>query len=156
MIMLPYNKPLCTALMLAGLILVFGTTAHSQTAGGSVEARIDARIEAAVKKIQDACANDVKTYCSNVSPGEGRLALCMMAHEDKVGSKCEYALFTATRNLDRALDRIEQTADACWEDIEKHCANIAEGGGRIAQCLVSKKASLQSSCQSMLNKFPSK
>jgi hypothetical protein len=151
MIMLPY-KSLCTALMLAAMIPALGTTALSQSAGGSVEARVDA----AVKKIQDACGNDVKTYCGNVTPGDGRLALCMMAHEDKISNKCDYALFSAARNLDRALDRIEQTADACWDDIEKHCSNIADGGGRIAQCLVSKKASLQSSCQSMLNKFPSK
>jgi hypothetical protein len=44
---------------------------------------LETRIAAAVKKIQDACANDVKAYCSNVTLGEGRLALCMMAHEEQ-------------------------------------------------------------------------
>jgi hypothetical protein len=152
---MPYTS-LCAALMLAGTISAFGSLAHAQSAGGSVESQIDARVDAAVKKIQDACSDDVRTYCSNVTPREGRLVLCMMAHEDKVSNKCEYALFSAARNLERALDRIEQTADACWEDIEKHCSNVAEGGGRVAQCLVSKKASLQSSCQTMLSKFPGK
>ena len=132
-------------------ILMFHAPAHSQSDGP-----LEARIAAAAKTIQDACSADVKTYCSNVTPGEGRLVLCMMAHEDKVSTKCEYSLFEASRNLERTLDRIEMTADACWNDIEKHCANLDAGGGRILNCLASKKASLQGSCQAALSKFPGK
>jgi Cysteine rich repeat len=150
MLMLPYRS-LGAALILASMSLPSATTAYSQTTG-TAESRLDTRIEAAVKKIQDGCGTDVKTYCSNVTPGDERLALCMMAHEDKVSTQCEYALFSAARNLERAMDRIKQTADACWEEIEKHCSDMA-GGGRIAQCLISKKASLQSSCQTVLTKF---
>ena len=62
-----------------------------------------------------------------MTPGEGRLVLCMMAHEDKVSNKCDYALYAATRNIERAIDRIEQTADACWPDIEKQCSETAPG-----------------------------
>jgi len=51
----------------------------------------------------------------------------MMAHEDKVSNKCDYALYAATRNIERAIDRIEQTADACWPDIEKRCSETAPG-----------------------------
>jgi hypothetical protein len=40
-----------------------------------------------------------------------------MAHEDKISTKCDYALYSASRNLDRAIDSIEQAADACWPDI---------------------------------------
>ena len=28
-------------------------------------------------------------FCGQVTPGEGRLVLCMMAHEDKVSNKCD-------------------------------------------------------------------
>ena len=69
-------------------------------------------------------------FCGQVTPGEGRLVLCMMAHEDKVSNECDYALYSATRNIERAIDRIEQTADACWPDIEKQCSETAPGGGR--------------------------
>ena len=151
MLMLPYRS-LGAALILASMGLPSATIAYSQTTG-TAESRIDTRVEAAAQKIQDGCGTDVKTYCGNVTSGEGRVVLCMMAHEDKVSDKCEYSLFAAARNLERALDRIKQTADACWDDIEKHCSDTA-GGGRIAQCLVSKKASLQSSCQTVLSKFP--
>jgi hypothetical protein len=91
------------------------------------------RVKNAEQKLRLACGDDVTKYCSTVTPGEGRLLFCMMAHEDKISTKCDYALYSAARNLDRAIDIIEQAADACWSDIEKLCADVPEGGGRIAQ-----------------------
>ena len=115
--------------------------------------RLVARAEAAAKTIQDACSPDVTKFCSQVTPGEGRLVLCMMAHEDKVSDKCDHALYSATRNIERAIDRIEQTAEACWPDIEKQCSETAPGGGRVAQCLVAKKASLSKEGSTTIDKF---
>lgn len=115
--------------------------------------KLEARVSAAVAKIRAACGEDLQKYCSTVTPGEGRLLLCIEAHEDKISSKCEYALFDAVRNLGRALDRIEMTADACWGDIEKHCVDVAPGGGGIARCLVGKKTSLSKRCQTQIGKM---
>jgi hypothetical protein len=135
------------AIVLATLALATG----SAKAQGPLETRL---LEA-TSKIEAACDDDLKKYCSTVTPGEGRLLLCIEAHEDKITAKCDFALFQAERNLDRALDRIEQIADACWDDIEKHCSNLPEGGGRIAICLASKKTSLTPACQTEINKFQS-
>jgi len=126
----------------------------SVSAQNDLAQRLAARAEAATKTIQDACSPDVTKFCGQVTPGEGRLVLCMMAHEDKVSTKCDFALYSATRNLERAIDRIEQTADACWQDIEKQCSETAPGGGRVAQCLVAKKASLSNECAATIDKFP--
>lgn len=109
-------------------------------------AKLEARIAAGVEKVQKACTADIQKYCGLVTPGEGRLLLCMQAHEDKVSAGCDLAIFEASRNLERALSRIELLADACWNDIEKHCANITPAEGRIAQCLVDKKSSLSPVC----------
>jgi Golgi apparatus protein 1 len=108
------------------------------------------RLAAAADQIQAACAEDAKKFCSNVTPGEGRLLFCMIAHEDKIATKCDYALYKAGRGLDRALNRLEDIADACWDDIEKHCAETAAGEGQIAKCLVTKKASLSKECGDVL------
>jgi predicted enzyme related to lactoylglutathione lyase len=105
---------------------------------------------AGVQKLQAGCADDAKKFCSTVTPGEGRLFHCIMAHEDQISPKCDYTLFTAMRNLEHALDKLEDVADACGEDIEKSCSNVPEGGGRIAVCLASKKASLSAACQSAI------
>jgi 2-polyprenyl-3-methyl-5-hydroxy-6-metoxy-1,4-benzoquinol methylase len=128
--------------------MAFGVAANAQ-------AQLEARLAAAVKKIETACSDDLKKYCSTVTPGEGRLLLCMQAHEDKISTKCDYAVFDASRNLERALDRIEQVADICWNDIEKHCVDIPAGGGNITQCLAGKKASLTTACQTEVGKFQS-
>jgi hypothetical protein len=117
--------------------------------------QLAARLDAAVQKVEGACGDDLKKYCSTVTPGEGRLILCMQAHEDKVSEKCDYALFAASRKINRALDRIDRAADICWGDIEKYCSNIPEGGGRILQCLQGQKASLTSPCQGELAQLSS-
>jgi hypothetical protein len=131
--------------------LAFGSAANAQTA---VSGKVGARLAAASEKLKTACGSDVTKYCSMVTPGEGRLIFCMMAHEDKLSSKCDYALYDASRKMERALDLIELAADACWNDIEKHCAKIPEGGGRIAQCLLNNKASVAKGCRVAIEKFP--
>jgi len=136
----------------AAAIMAFGTLADAQT---DVARQVEARLSAAIKKIEAACSDDLKKYCSTVTPGDGRLLLCMEAHEDKISTKCEYAVFDASRNLERTLDRIEEVAEACWNDLEKHCANVPEGGGHIAQCLAAQKTSLAPACQGELAKLPS-
>jgi len=113
-----------------------------------------ARIAAALTKIHAGCADDLAKFCSTVTPGEGHLIFCMMAHEDKISAKCDYTLFDASRNLGRALDLIEQAADVCWPDIEKHCANAPAGGGHIAQCLLANKTTVASDCRTALDQFP--
>ena len=134
-------------------LFVFGASANAQSDAAN---RAQARIMAGVKKLEAGCAADAKKYCTTVTPGDGRLFFCIIAHEDKLSSKCDYALFEASRNLERALNRIEDAADACWNDIEKHCANIPEGGGRIVQCLSAKQTSLTQQCQAAVKTFLTK
>ena len=139
--------------------LSFAVAVYAATmcAGASAQApaSLKARVTAAVEKVQKACSADVQKYCGSVTPGEGRLILCMQAHEDKVSAGCDLAIFEASRNLQRTLDRIELVADACWNDIEKHCANMTPGEGQIAQCLQGKKASLSRACGQVLERASS-
>lgn len=114
---------------------------------------LQARLAAAIGKIEAACRDDINKYCSQVTPGEGRLILCMQAHEDKVSGACDYAVFEASRNLQRALDNIELAADVCWDDIVQHCSDVAAGGGRIAQCLASNKGVVSRACQAAIDQF---
>lgn len=141
------------AVGVVAMSVVFGAAANAQSDAAS---RAQARIMAGVQKLQAGCAEDVRKFCTTVTPGEGRLFYCIMAHEDQISPKCEYALFTAARNLERALDKLEEVADACGDDIEKSCTNIPPGGGRIAVCLASKKASLSAACQAAISGLPAK
>jgi Cysteine rich repeat len=135
---------------IGSILLSLAGSVQAQTVADNVRERL----ASAAQKLQAECAADLTKFCSTVTPGEGRLLLCMMAHEDKISTKCDYALYNASRNLGRALNMIEQAADVCWPDIEKLCADIPEGGGRIAQCLISKKSTLGQDCQTALDQLP--
>jgi sporulation protein YlmC with PRC-barrel domain len=104
------------------------------------------RVAGAVEAIEGACASDITSFCGSVTPGEGRVLLCMQAHEDQLSRRCQFALFRASRGLERAINRVERIADACLNDIEAQCGNAE----RIGQCLVQKSGSLSPACQTVL------
>jgi len=76
-----------------------GTTTQSTDLQSRVRAGLKARLTGATEKIQAACGEDTKSFCGNVTRGEGKLLMCMMAHEDKISVKCDYALYAATRDI---------------------------------------------------------
>ena len=142
------------ALIAATMMLSIGTAANAQQSDlqSTVRAGLEARLKGAVEKIETACGEDAKSYCGNVTRAQGKLLLCMMAHEDKISTKCDYALYSASRNLEQKLNQIAEVADACWNDIETHCANPAEGPRQVRQCLTDKAASLSSECRTAVGK----
>lgn len=131
-------------------VLAFGADGFAQTTRAD---RARARLDAAAEKIKAACSSDFNKFCSNVNPGEGRVIHCMLAYEDQISTKCDYAVYNATRNLQRALDQVSRVADACWDEIDKRCGSLPEGGGRIAQCLINNKASIKKGCRAAVESF---
>ena len=136
------------------LIAALSTLALLALAGApaSAQGKLEARIQQGVEKVRSACGDDVAKYCGQVTPGGGNLLLCMQAHEDKLSPKCDYALFEASRNLHRALDRLEMAADACSLDAEKHCSNVEPGGGGILRCLAANQSQLGKACRRVIDK----
>jgi PRC-barrel domain protein/cysteine rich repeat protein len=111
----------------------------------SAQSKLGDRVSAAIEAIRGACASDIDKFCGNVSPGEGRVLLCMQAHDDQLGFRCQFALYRASRHLGRALNRVERIADACWSDIQARCANAESTG--LARCVMDQGRSLSRSCQ---------
>jgi sporulation protein YlmC with PRC-barrel domain len=70
----------------------------------------------------------------------------MQAHEDQLSRRCQFAVYRVSRNLERAINRVERIAEACWNDIEAQCGDA----DRIGQCVVQKSASLSQSCQTVI------
>jgi hypothetical protein len=141
---------LICAVAFTSVFMTFTAGSHAQT---KLQSKIEDRVTTAVKKVEAACGEDLRKFCSTVTPGEGRVLLCLEAHEDKISSKCDVALYNASRNLDRALDHVAMTADACGSDVDKLCSNIPDGEGRVAQCLLDKRASVSAACKTNLGKL---
>jgi hypothetical protein len=110
------------------------------------QSQMRSRIAVAIERLQGSCGEEMRNYCSTVTPGEGRVLLCMQAHEDKLGKACELALFDASRDIRQAMNRVERIADACWGDIQANCA----GSESIGQCITEKQASFSQACKAVL------
>lgn len=100
--------------------------------------------------VVDACEADLQQYCSQVTPGEGRLLYCVAAHEDKISGQCSYALFSAAVLLEQLADFIVDVAASCETEIETLCGEVELGEGRILACLEEHEAELGDACKSVI------
>ena len=82
-----------------------------------------------------------------MTPGEGRLLACLYAFEDKLSPRCDYALYDAATQLDQAVTALAHGATECKSDIEKHCAAVKTGEGRVIECLKKQEDKLTTRCR---------
>ncbi len=99
-----------------------------------------------VEHLVMACETDIQSYCSQVTPGEGRMLHCMAAHEDKISGRCQYAFYQAAAVLEQLATAVAYVASQCETDIETHCRDVAMGEGRILMCLNENKAEVSDAC----------
>ena len=98
-------------------------------------------------QVKDGCKTELGSFCKDVTPGEGRLLACLYAFEDKLSSRCDYALYDAASRLDHAVTALAHGATECKSDIEKHCAGVESGEGRIIECLEKHKDKVSERCK---------
>ena len=99
-----------------------------------------------VTSIEKGCAAEIESFCSQVTMGEGRLLACFYAHEDKLSGQCQYALYDASAQLERAVSALNYVAGQCDNDIMKHCAEVQMGEGRILDCLKANSETVSAAC----------
>jgi hypothetical protein len=104
-----------------------------------------------VDTVEQGCATEIESFCSQVSPGEGRLLACFYAHEDKLSGQCQYALYSASAQLDQAVSALDYVATQCHDDLMNHCANVQIGEGRVLECLRANKDSVSAACTQAVN-----
>ena len=101
-----------------------------------------------VEYVIKACHSEINNYCSQVTPGNGRMLACFYAHEDKLTVNCINALYDGMATLERVVETVSYVASQCRQDIDSLCDATVPGEGRIAECLLDKKAELSSHCRS--------
>lgn len=79
--------------------------------------------------------NELDKYCAMVTPVEGRVLACLFSYQDKLSNRCEYALYDAAAQLERALAAFTYVVNECDEDLENLCSNVVPGEGRLMDCI---------------------
>ena len=98
-------------------------------------------------RVSDYSKTEIETYCKDVTPGEGRILACLFSHGDKLSGKCEYALYDASVQLERAVAALGYVANECAEDLDKHCSDVAAGEGRLIDCIEKNDKNVSSRCK---------
>ncbi len=97
------------------------------------------------------CEPEIKAYCSEVMPGNGRALACFYAHEDKLSVQCINALYDGMVALERFVEVVSYVAGQCEQDIDAICDQTVPGEGRVAACLLDNKTDLTASCSSAID-----
>ena len=103
-----------------------------------------------IETFTEGCKADLHKYCKDVEPGDGRLLACLYAHSDKISARCEYAVYDAASQLERALTALTYLANECRDDLKANCADIKPGEGRLLNCLEKNDAKVSSRCKQAL------
>jgi hypothetical protein len=115
------------------MVLVFGTQVLAA--------------EKLVESVTNGCKKELETYCKDVTPGEGRVLACLYAYEDKLSGQCEYALYDAAAQLERALTALTYVANECRDDLQKFCSDIRPGQGRLLACIDKNEKQVSGRCK---------
>ena len=100
-----------------------------------------------VEIVADGCKKDIETYCKNVTPGEGRVLACLFAYEDKLSNRCEYALYDAAAQLERAITALTYLASECKADLKAYCSDVKPGEGRLINCIDKNMEKVSKRCK---------
>ena len=100
--------------------------------------------------VQEGCKADIAKFCKDVTQGEGRVLACLYAYGDKLSNRCEYALYDASAQLQRAVTALNYAATECRDDLQKFCSDVKSGEGRLMQCLDKNSAKVSTRCKQAL------
>ncbi len=100
-----------------------------------------------IDTVADGCKEEIQKYCSNVTPGEGRVLACLYAYQDQLSGRCEYALYDAAVQLERAVAALSYVVNECSSDLRQYCSGVAAGEGRLQQCLQKNDAKVSARCK---------
>ena len=141
---------LLAKIVLLPMCISISSAAYAQT---DMMSLLRERLAAGFKKLETACGEDVKKFCSTVTPGDGRIMLCMQAHEDKISDSCASTLDEVAHQAEATADNLREAVKACRGDIEKLCATTQPGQGRLAACLTANKTSVSKGCADAVQKI---
>lgn len=132
----------------ATLAVAFATAAVAitPTSAQPLPPAAQTRVGQAVNLAKAGCSREIKTYCSRVKEGPGRLAACLYAFSDKMSDRCADAIIKETVRLNAALTALNNAVAACEGDTKRLCNGVAPGNGNLLGCLTKARQSVSAPC----------
>jgi len=93
----------------------------------------------AMRQLHKKCKKEIKTHCSDVKVGQGRVLACLSDKGAEIKGGCAKAVTRANRAV--------AFRDACKADVRQSCADVKPGKGRINKCLRKQEANLSEGCK---------
>ncbi|MBI3557427.1 MAG: hypothetical protein HY074_14275 [Deltaproteobacteria bacterium] len=95
-------------------------------------------------QFHDACSSDIQKYCADVQPGGGKMVDCLNQHENDLTAACKTLKKEAHDRYQAIHERFEK---ACGDDVQKFCADVKPGMGRMTDCLSTHENDLTQACK---------
>jgi len=131
-------KKIAKSLIVIGFMALLGGTALAAQKGP-------------VEVVAEGCKKEIDTYCKGITPGQGRILACLFAFEDKLSNRCEFALYDAASQLERAVNALTYVANECRGDLKSFCSAVKPGEGRLLDCLDKNKGQLSNRCRQAMS-----
>lgn len=146
------------ALALASLSTVGAVSSLSAFAAtSSNQQQQQSNFKQQMSDVKNKCSADISKYCSDVTPGQGRIASCLKSKDDKLSDTCRTTFHTALDNMSKRMDRAEVAfRKQCGTDVQKFCSNTPSGQGRLLGCLQQHESDLSASCKNFQAKLDQK
>lgn len=96
------------------------------------------------KATTTACGEDVKKFCYDVTPGEGRIGLCLEEYRKELSSQCQQFITQTSQQV------VQEFLAACQHDVTQYCSQVQPGGGRVMQCLRENSSKISSDCAAVI------
>jgi hypothetical protein len=144
---------MCKVRFLWASVLLAGFMAQPACAAKKAENQASQPVQESVSSgtaadlFREGCKAELDKYCKEVTPGDGRVLACLYAHQDKLSTRCEYAIFDAAAQLQRAVNALSYVAAECDDDLERFCANVEPGEGRLLNCLEKNEKKVSQRCK---------
>jgi hypothetical protein len=128
------------AAVLLGALLMAGASAYA------AERPLEDFASKNIDRFEKGCQAELETYCKTVTPGRGRGVACIYAHNDKLSSQCENALYASVVEFRNAAENLGAFVAACQADVDKLCSTVPVGEGRVLDCLEKNKKAVSARC----------
>lgn len=79
-----------------------------------------------------ACKQDIATLCADAVASKHGVKECLQKNKEKLSAEC-------SAQITELKGKVKEMNETCKADVEKFCASVEKGKGRIVKCLKENK-----------------